>query len=87
LHKLHKGVVRAEIRQNRCACPSATYSAHQLANFAHKSALRGATDSMDRMAVGPKRTLLVCCGAFRLSAGAIGGTFPNSRSSDGEGTT
>ncbi|MDE2382694.1 MAG: site-specific DNA-methyltransferase [Xanthomonadaceae bacterium] len=27
--------------------------------------------------VGPKRTLLVCCGAFRLSADAIAGRFPN----------
>jgi adenine-specific DNA-methyltransferase len=27
--------------------------------------------------VGPKRTLLVCCGAFRLSADAIASRFPN----------
>jgi adenine-specific DNA-methyltransferase len=27
--------------------------------------------------VGPKRTLLVCCGAFRLSAEAIASRFPN----------
>lgn len=27
--------------------------------------------------VGPKRTLLVCCGAFRLSAEAIANRFPN----------
>lgn len=27
--------------------------------------------------VGPKRTLLVCCGAFRLSADAIAGRFRN----------